>query len=235
MKKLIKKLYYKFKIVTTSKPSAVLMLHSINAKEWDATKVNLSRGKFIELIDVVERFEHIETVVKGTPASVALSFDDGRSDIYSEIYPCLKERRIPFTIFITYNLLDTDGYLTRKQLLELADDELVTIGSHCMNHVPLAQQTEEVQYIEIIESKKMLEELLQKPVEYMAYPYGQHNQDTFKIIKENDAYKYAFRAGGLFLEKKEKSRYTLARMNMSNRYYDQNLNILKDMKKRTKR
>ena len=232
MKQLIKKLYYKFRVVTTNKASVVLMLHSINAKNSDTGKVNLSRDRFTELMDVVNQFEHIGDVVIKGASGVALSFDDGRSDIYSDIYPYLKSRQIPFTIFVTYNLLDTAGYLTKQQLIELADDELVTIGSHCMNHVPLAQQAKEVQYTEIIESKKMLEELLQKPVEYMAYPYGQHNEDTFKIIKDNDAYKYAFRAGGLFLEKKEKSRYALARMNMSNRYYEQNINILKDMKKR---
>ena len=232
IKRLIKKLYIKFKLATTKLPAVVLMLHSINAKENEKTEVNISRNKFIDLLDTIEKFEHLDAVVGVTGSGIALTFDDGRSDIYDEVYPLLKERQIPFTIFVTYNLLDEKGYLTKEQLLELAEDELVTIGSHCMNHAVLAKHIADMQYGELVGSKKALEELLHRPVEHLAYPFGQYNQDTIKVIKENDAYKYAYVAGGCFVSKNNAFRYRLDRMNISNLYYAENIKLLKSVKQK---
>ena len=109
MKKTIKRLYLNAKLAMTKSPSVVLMLHSINAKNCDNTGVNLSSSRFRKLIETITYFDHIGNAVEDTNSGIALSFDDGRSDIYDEIYPYLKKKQIPFTIFITYNLLDTDG------------------------------------------------------------------------------------------------------------------------------
>ena len=113
----------------------------------------------------------------------------------------------------------------------LKKDKLVTIGSHCLNHVVLAEQPTETQYQEIVESKRRLEKLVGTPVEYIAYPYGQYNQETIKIIKDNNIYRYGFTAGGYFFGKNKENRYALDRMNISNKYYADNFDLLKSIQK----
>ncbi len=55
---------------------------------------------------------------------------------------------------------------------ELSKDPLVTIGAHTLNHYALKQLTAEQSYFEIEESKKIIEEQIEKPVDHFSYPFG---------------------------------------------------------------
>ena len=79
----------------------------------------------------------------------------------------------------------------------MSKSPLVTIGSHDMNHVPLPNSSYDEQERELVDSKKMIEELIGLPVKYLAYPYGQHNKDTLRILNSKKLYSRAFVAGGL--------------------------------------
>jgi peptidoglycan/xylan/chitin deacetylase (PgdA/CDA1 family) len=48
---------------------------------------------------------------------------------------------------------------------------------------------------EIKDSKIFLENLLNKKIEYIAYPYGNYNENTLKIVKELE-FKAAYLADG---------------------------------------
>jgi len=58
------------------------------------------------------------------------------------------------------------------QLRDLADDPLVTIGAHTVNHVALGKLPEEQALWEITASRKTLETRLERPVDLFCYPYG---------------------------------------------------------------
>lgn len=160
----------------------------------------------------------------GSRKKVALTFDDGYEDIYTIVYSNCRKRKNPFVVFVTCSFLDRPGYLTRKQLVELAQDPLVTIGSHNMNHVPLKKCTREEQKMEMLESKRLLEELLGKPVEYLAYPYGQNNKETREILKKSKAYTYAFVSGGILCNCiTNRFRYQMRRLYMADSTFDEAL------------
>jgi peptidoglycan/xylan/chitin deacetylase (PgdA/CDA1 family) len=205
------------------------MLHSVRAKKDLVSGVNISKDRFDDLLDSFHNFDHIETVATNPKAKkIALTFDDGFEDIYSVIYPCLKERSVPFTVFVTYSLLDSPNYLTKDQLIELSQDPLVTIGSHCVHHIPLAKASKEDQQKELLASHEALEALLQKKILYLAYPYGQYNDDTLSILKESQAYTHAFLACGSFLTAHRlRHPYTLPRMNISNKHFNDNMRLLR--------
>jgi peptidoglycan/xylan/chitin deacetylase (PgdA/CDA1 family) len=77
--------------------------------------------------------------------------------------------------------------LTSYQLCELASDRLVEIGAHTINHPSLATLPIDAQRIEISGSKKILEDLLGKPVRSFAYPFGAPddvNLDTIHLVRE---------------------------------------------------
>jgi peptidoglycan/xylan/chitin deacetylase (PgdA/CDA1 family) len=58
------------------------------------------------------------------------------------------------------------------ELKLFADDPLVTIGAHSITHCNLAKQTEEIASHEMATSRARIEDVLQRPVVHLAYPYG---------------------------------------------------------------
>jgi peptidoglycan/xylan/chitin deacetylase (PgdA/CDA1 family) len=58
------------------------------------------------------------------------------------------------------------------ELKPFADDPLVTIGAHSITHCNLAKQTEEIASHEMATSRVRIEDVLQRPVVHLAYPYG---------------------------------------------------------------
>lgn len=101
-----------------------------------------------------------------------ITFDDGYEGLYTEAYPILKQRGIPFTIFVTTDYLDQESYLTTDMLKELSMEPLCTIGAHTISHCKLRKCSKKELKKEIIEGKQRLEEMIDMPVEYMAYPFG---------------------------------------------------------------
>lgn len=74
--------------------------------------------------------------------------------------------------------------MTKDQLKALADYHLFEIGLHTVNHVALGYQLEEAQKQEIIQNQKDLEQIIQKKVTTIAYPYGDYNSRTLEIAEK---------------------------------------------------
>lgn len=150
--------------------------------------------------------------------SIVLTFDDGYSDIYSNVYPLLKKLNIPFTIFITKDFIDKENYLTLDNIKELSNDPLCTIGSHTISHKLLRFEKDEISFNEIKNSKLFLEDLINKDVSYLAYPYGSvyacSNRD--RKYAELAGYKMALSTINSHLSNKAlKDMYFLPRINIS--------------------
>jgi len=58
------------------------------------------------------------------------------------------------------------------ELKSFADDPLIGIGAHSVTHCNLARQPAEVASQELAMSRKRIEDVLQRPVVHLAYPYG---------------------------------------------------------------
>lgn len=88
-----------------------------------------------------------------------------------------------------------DLSLTPEQIQILASDSLCTIASHTVSHPLLTNLTEEQQAGELTESKYKLEQLIHKPVNHFAYPFGNHDDNSIRIAEQAD-YKTATIAWG---------------------------------------
>jgi peptidoglycan/xylan/chitin deacetylase (PgdA/CDA1 family) len=115
---------------------------------------------------------------------VAITFDDGFASVAEQAAPLLAERGQRATVFCVAGAVggvnDWPSQPRRAprrpladalQLRELADAGL-EIGSHGVDHAPLAGAPAAAARWEVVESRAMLEELLQRPVTSFAYPYG---------------------------------------------------------------
>lgn len=74
--------------------------------------------------------------------------------------------------------------LSIKEVMELADCPLVTIGAHSHCHKILTQLTDTKIVETISSSKRLLEDWTGRVVNYFSYPNGNYNNDVINIIKK---------------------------------------------------
>ena len=153
--------------------SYCLMFHHIDdGKIMKKSSCVLSIEKFIDILDSGIEFISVDEYVSFSGKTInkcVITFDDGLKDVYTVAYPELKKRQIPFTIFVIVDYLDTEGYITTEELIELSKDPLVSIGAHGMTHDVLTGLSIEKQKYEMFSSKKYLEEIIGKKVDFFAF------------------------------------------------------------------
>ena len=74
--------------------------------------------------------------------------------------------------------------MTKQELLNLARIKLFEVGAHTQHHPLLTNLSVEKQRQEIGESKKFLENVLDRPVRSFSYPHGAYTADTVKLVRE---------------------------------------------------
>jgi peptidoglycan/xylan/chitin deacetylase (PgdA/CDA1 family) len=101
--------------------------------------------------------------------------------------------------------IDKKFNLTKDQLLELNNSNLITIGAHTMNHPILYNETDDDSEKEIQESIKKLFNMLNKDIKYFAYPNGSIGLDfgvREQLILQKNKIKLAFSTNNDFFDKK---------------------------------
>lgn len=106
-------------------------------------------------------------------------------------------------------------YLNVEDLVKLKKEGVV-IGSHTCNHPVLSNCSEDIQFKEINDNKKFLDEVLQQNTIHFAHPFGKKehfNETTMKSLKEI-GHKYAYTSNPDFI--KTSDSYFIPRMGILN-------------------
>ncbi len=172
----------------------VLMFHNICNEHVDTLdscqcKVNkfeeiLKKNKeSSRVISVYEMLDIIKLNKKETFS--VITFDDIPDNVYYNAFPLLKKYNVPFTIFISTELVNKEGFISLKHLREMVSCPLCTLGAHSKEHRML-RGCHDI-YCQLKENKEYLESLFEKKVDFLAYPYGRHESvpnPALKIAKE---------------------------------------------------
>lgn len=101
-----------------------------------------------------------------------LTFDDIYDTVYTKAYPILKELQIPFTAFVTKDLVDKSDYITIEHLSELSKDSLCRIGVHGLQHKVFRNLTNKEVEEQCTGDREWLEHQFGVKADTFAFPYG---------------------------------------------------------------
>lgn len=207
-----------------SKRITILMYHYVDTDPTNEMKV--PKEKFREqmkylkdsgftVLSLDEIYSHYMEGKKIPDKCIAVTFDDGYMDNYTNAYPVLKEFGFKATIFMIGSKINTPRHLTSEQIKEL-DKNGISIEGHTVNHPRLSELPYYKQYEELSVSKNTLEEILGRKVKYIAYPYGDYDDDTILAAHEL-GYKMAL-ATTRGQAHKSNGIYELHRVSISSKY-----------------
>jgi hypothetical protein len=125
----------------------------------------LDRGTLTETICKVSDWDH-DAVKQYAPYSLF------KSMAISDIWSLIEKIKDLYQIRV-----EAEFNIGTEQLLELDRSDLITIGAHTMSHPLLSNEDDEKAENEITASISELSKLLEKPIEYFAYPNGKREFD----------------------------------------------------------
>ena len=170
--------------------NSVLVYHSISTPpEPMPGEIDISPQRFAQQLRWLSRWRRVVPLVETLGASkssrlVAITFDDGYRDNLTVALPLLEKFQLPMTLFVTAGFVDRDGYLSEEDLRELSRHPLITIGAHGLWHQDFNRLDLDDARFELIESRRLLEEITGQQVDLMAWPFGECNPEVERLSAE---------------------------------------------------
>ena len=174
-----------------------IMYHRFNESKYPSTNIQLD--VFKEQLDIIEKegikFIHPDNFEKSLSErkkerKILFTVDDGLLSFYENAWPILKERKIPFILFVNTREVGTYNYMSWTQIRELYNNENVEIGNHSHSHEYLVEESEVI-LNDISKSIKIFKENLGTNSNFFSYPFGEYSSEFKKIIQDL-GFKYAF-------------------------------------------
>ncbi len=117
---------------------------------------------------------------EGKTKALTMSYDDGQ--IHDrKLVDIFNTYQIKGTFHINSGKLDQEGFITRNELRTLFQGH--EVSTHSFTHPFLTKVPNIVLIDEMLEDRKILEELVGYPIRGMSYPFGDYNEDLASSLK----------------------------------------------------
>jgi poly-beta-1,6-N-acetyl-D-glucosamine N-deacetylase len=200
-----------------------LMYHRFEENKYPSTNIKINDfKKHLEIIEEnkitfvdPKKFEE-ELFNNKKKRKILLSIDDGFSSFYENAWPILKERKIPFILFVSTREVGSFNYMTWDQIKEVAKESFVEIGNHSHSHEYLVDKEIKIIREDIEKSINIFKNKLGKNSNFFSYPFGEYSLEFKELIKSLN-FKYAFgQHSGVIDETKDL--YELPRFPINEKY-----------------
>ena len=175
-----------------------LMYHRFEENKYPSTNIKLDQ--FIRHLEILEenKFHFVnpknfEFELKNNKKQrkILLTIDDAFESFYKNAWPILKERKIPFILFVSTREIGLFNYMTWDQIREISKEDYIEIGNHSHTHEYLVDEKKEIIINDIKKSKLIFKKELGKNSNFFSYPFGEYSLEFKNIIKSLE-FKYAF-------------------------------------------
>jgi len=140
-------------------------------------KYRLGRTRFVEHLERIGREGYrvlsLDQLSRGENGSrsVVLTFDDGNASDYRVVFTLLVQRELTAAFFISTSQVGGPGFVTWSELRDMKQAGM-SIQSHGSDHVDLRRLSAPTLREQLGGSKRLLEDRLGAPVDFLAVPYG---------------------------------------------------------------
>lgn len=121
-----------------------------------------------------------------------LTFDDGCERFQTTALPILQRFNIPATIYPVSGdlgniaswpkVINPDLRIISEGNLKIIAESGIDIGGHTVNHIKLEEALLNDANREIINCKKHLEKVINKPLHSFSYPHGSYNDEISQLV-----------------------------------------------------
>ena len=148
---------------------------------------------------------------------ILLTIDDAFASFYNVAWPYLKEKKIPFILFVSTDAIGKNGYMSWEQIKIIEKESYVYIGSHSHTHDYLVDLEKDVFIEDIKTSNKIfIKNLGYKPI-FFSYPFGEYSKFIKEYISKNFEFSFGQHSGVIDINK---DRYELPRFPINEKYGD---------------
>ncbi len=141
--------------------------YSVSAGEF-GDQIRWLRDHGVETVSLSRVLEEDDPACGG---KVAITFDDGWQNNYTEAFPLLREHAMEATLFLLTGFVGRQGYVDWAQAAEMEAGG-VSVQSHTVSHRPLVGLGPAEIVSELEGSKKSIEDHLGKRVDLLSVPHG---------------------------------------------------------------
>jgi peptidoglycan/xylan/chitin deacetylase (PgdA/CDA1 family) len=129
----------------------------------------------------IGHFQSILDEVAGR-SDVCLTFDDGNASDVAVALPELQRRNLRASFFVLGGKLGLRGYLGEQGVRELSRNGML-VGTHGMHHCDWVTLRDEELRAEIADSTGVLQEIIGRPVETVACPFGSYDRRVLGLLR----------------------------------------------------
>ncbi len=183
----------KYELINNIVKSIPILLYHRVGSEGDPLTITISRfQKDIETLSqenytplsLTQLMQHMVSPNEPLPMNpMVLTFDDGYLDNYTNAFPILQKYSMKASFEIITGMVGAPDRMTIPQIREM-EAAGMDFGSHTVTHRSLAELNLKDATIELTKSKADLEQIVGKPVDFIAYPCGSYTAETIKIARE---------------------------------------------------
>ncbi len=173
------------------------MYHRFNENKYPSTNIKIEDfKKHIEIIKnqniefVNPKNFEIDLSKKKKKRKILLTIDDGYSSFYENAWPILKEKKIPFILFISTREVGSNGYMNWEQIKNISKEDFVEIGNHSHTHEYLVDENLETIKRDIVTSINIFKKNMGHNSNFFSYPFGEYSLEFKELIKSL-GFKYA--------------------------------------------
>ena len=198
------------------------MYHRFNENKYPSTNIQMDIfEKQMEIIkeqdyefydpkNFVKEFEKIKENKK-----ILITIDDAFKSFYTEAWPFLKEKKIPFILFVSTEPIGKYGYMNWDEIKEIDNSEFGYIGHHSHTHEYLIDMSDKEFENDIETATKIFKNQLGYVPNIFSYPFGEYSLYMKKYISKNFKIAFGQHSGIIDLNK---DKFELPRFPINEKY-----------------